>query len=123
MTPSEWPVPWQDLLWVGGILIASGLLLSLLLLGWVAWRVKKVYIPASATFVEALKATPLAVVLLLDVLDFSLDLFSAPLSWVILGRLGLAPLRNVTLIESLVPGTQFLPTMTLAWLAVRLFVR
>lgn len=123
MTPAEWSTYLENLLWIAAILVVSGLFLSLLLLGWVAWRVKKVYIPAGASFVEALKVTPLAVVLLLDVLDFSLDFFAAPFSWVILGRLGLAPLRNVTLIESLVPGTQFLPTMTLAWLAVRVFSR
>lgn len=122
MPPIEWSPQLENIFWFVLLLIIIGLFLALLLLGWVAWRVKRVYLPAGASFVDTLKVTPLAVVLLLDVLDFSLDFFSAPLSWVILGRLGLAPLRNVALIEGLVPGTQFLPTMTLAWLAVRIFL-
>jgi hypothetical protein len=29
-------------------------------------------------------------------------------------------LRGVTVVESLIPGTQFLPTMTVAWIVARL---
>lgn len=47
-------------------------------------------------------------VLLLDLLDFSLDFLSAPIAWVILG------MRGVAVVEVLIPGTQFIPTMTLA---------
>lgn len=68
----------------------------------------------------ALQATPLAVVVLLDLLDLSLDFLSAPFAWVVLGYLGLKPLRGVTMVESLIPGTQVLPTMTAAWLFVRI---
>ncbi len=59
----------------------------------------------------------------LDLLDFSLDFLSAPFAWVLLGRLGLQPLRAVTVIESLIPGTQFIPTMTAAWILARLIHR
>jgi hypothetical protein len=52
-------------------------------------------------------------------LDLSLDFLSAPFSWVLLGYLGLKPLRGVTVMESLIPGTQFLPTMTVAWIIAR----
>ena len=49
--------------------------------------------------------------------------FSAPIAWPLLGRLGLTPLRQVTVIEELIPGTQVIPTMTLAWLAARIIRR
>lgn len=121
--PSDFPIDIPNWVLPVLIVISAGLVLSLLLLIWVAWRVKRVALPAGAGFIEALRATPLAVVLLLDALDLSLDIFSAPLSWAILGRLGLAPLRAVSIIEGLIPGTQLLPTMTLAWIIVRLIGR
>ncbi len=93
---------------------------ALLLLGWVIWRVKQINLPVDADLVTALQATPFAVVLLLDLLDLSLDFFSAPISWGILTYLGLQPLRGITVIESAIPGTQSIPTMTIAWVAVRL---
>ena len=111
---------WREILYVAGALIGIGLLLSLLLLGWVIWRVKKVRIPEGADALTALRLTPFAVVLLLDLLDFSLDFLAAPFAWTLLGYLGLKPLRGVTVVESLIPGTQFIPTMTLAWIIARL---
>ncbi len=102
-----------------GMLIV-GLLLSLIVLGYIVWRVKRIQLPPGADFLTALRATPLAVVILLDLLDFSLDFLSAPLAWTILGYLGLQPLRGVSVVESLIPGTQFLPTMTAAWIIARL---
>lgn len=102
-----------------GMLIV-GLLLSLIVLGYIVWRVKRIHLPADADFLVALRATPLAVVILLDLLDFSLDFLSAPLAWTILNYLGLKPLRGITVVESLIPGTQFLPTMTVAWIIARL---
>ena len=78
-------------------------------------------IPKDADFVQTLRATPFLVVVILDLLDFGLDIFSAPISWFFLGRLGLGKLRTVTVVEALIPGSQLVPTMTLAWLAVRLF--
>ncbi|GAB4548186.1 MAG: hypothetical protein Kow0063_43120 [Anaerolineae bacterium] len=109
------------LLVAGALVLGSALLLSLLLLGLVIWRVRKIQLPPGADFLAALRATPLVVVLLLDLLDFSLDILSAPLAWVLLTRLGLGPLRGVTVVENLLPGTQFIPIMTLAWIAARLF--
>jgi len=101
-------------------MLLVGLLLSLLVAGFVVWRIKRIQLPPDADFMTALRATPLAVVILLDLLDFSLDFLSAPLAWTILSYLGLKPLRGVTVVESLIPGTQLLPTMTLAWLFARL---
>jgi hypothetical protein len=102
------------------IMAGIGLVLSLVLLAWVIWRVKRINLPADAGPIEALRATPLGVVVLLDLLDLSLDFLAAPLAWTLLSRLGLLPLRGVTVLWALIPGTQALPIMTLAWLVVRL---
>ena len=99
----------------------GGLLFAGVLFGWVIWRVRKIQLPPDADFFTALHLTPLAVVLLLDVLDFTLDILSAPVAWMLLTRLGLGPLRTVTVVEGLLPGTQIIPTMTLAWIGVRVF--
>ena len=58
---------------------------------------------------------------MIDLLDFALDFLAAPISWIILDRLGLKALRGVSTVESLIPFTQAIPTMTLAWVWVRLF--
>ena len=110
-----------DVLKAFAIIAGIGLALSLLLAAWVFWKVRRINLPAGTEFFDALRATPLSVVILLDLLDLSLDFFSAPFSWIILGRLGLEPLRTVTVIESLIPGTELLPTMTIAWLIARLW--
>ena len=104
------------LLAFGGALLFSGMLG-----GFVLWRVRKIQLPPDADFFTAIRLTPLVVVLLLDLLDFTLDFLSAPVAWLLLTRLGLGPLRGVTVVESLIPGTQIIPTMTLAWIAVRIF--
>lgn len=104
------------LLAFGGALLFSGVLGGVVL-----WRVRKIQLPPDADFVTAIRATPLVVVLVLDLLDFPLDFLSAPVAWLFLTRLGLGPLRGVTVVEGLIPGTQIIPTMTLAWIAVRVF--
>jgi hypothetical protein len=105
------------------ILIGLALTLALLLLLWIIWRVRRINLPPDADWVTAMRATPFVVVLVLDLLDFSLDFFSAPFAWILLSYLGLKPLRTVTTIESLIPGTQFLPTMTAAWIIARFMKR
>ncbi len=103
------------LLWVlGGVLVVA-----MLLLLWAIWSVRHINLPPNADFFTTLRATPFIVVLVLDLLDFSLDFLSAPIAWVFLSYLGLAPLRVVTTVETLIPGTQFLPTMTTAWIVAR----
>jgi hypothetical protein len=99
----------------------GGLLFAGLLCGWVLWRVRKVQLPPDADFFTAMRVTPLVVVVLLDVLDLTLDFLSAPVAWMLLTRLGLGPLRGVTVVEGLIPGTQIIPTMTLAWISIRVF--
>lgn len=108
------------LLYIALGLIGVSLVFSIALFGWVIWRVRRIQLPADAGFLEALRATPFTVVLLLDLLDLSLDIFAAPFAWTLLSYLGLKPLRAVTVIESLIPGTQVVPTMTIAWLFARL---
>jgi hypothetical protein len=97
-----------------------GLLLALIVLAYVLWQVKRIRLPPDADLLMTLRATPLSVVILLDLLDLSLDFLSAPFAWVLLGYLGLQKLRGVTVVESLLPGTQFIPTMTAAWIIARL---
>lgn len=92
------------------------------LLFWLALRqVRHLNIPADATFAETLHVTPFVVVLMIDILDLSLDFLAAPVAWILLDRLGLKALRGVSFVESLIPGTQLIPTMTVAWIGVRLF--
>ena len=112
-------IDWREILSTLLVIAGIGLLLSLLLLGWIVWRVRRINIPEDADPLTALRATPFAVVLLLDLLDLSLDFLAAPFSWTLLSYLGLKPLRGVTVVESLIPGTQFLPTMTVAWIIAR----
>ena len=102
-------------------LMGVALILALLLLFIVWRRVKRIYIPPDATFGETLLLTPFLVVLVIDLLDFALDFLAAPISWIILDRLGLKALRGVSVVETLIPFTQAIPTMTLAWIWVRLF--
>ena len=90
--------------------------------GYWVWRsLRRINLPEHLSFVEALQWTPLPVVILLDLLDLVFDIFAAPITWVLLGKIGLNPLRAVAAAEAVIPGTQLIPTMTLAWLGVRLF--
>ncbi len=110
-----------------GQVLGVAMLLSLALAGALLIltyrRLKRIRIPPDADFFTALRHVPLTLVLFLDLLDFGLDFLSVPIAWVILGKLGLQPLRGVTVVEEVIPGTQFLPTMTAAWLAARLLDR
>lgn len=91
-----------------------------LILIYAVYRIKSLNIPRDATFSETLHLTPLAIVIAIDLLDLGLDFLAAPLSWAILDRLGLKALRGVAAVEALIPGTQFIPTMTLCWFGARL---
>ena len=108
-----------------GLIIAAAMsvsfVLAMLLFVFAVRRLRKLDVPEDAGFGEALLYTPLALVLFIDLLDFALDILAAPFTWVILDRLGFKALRNVSVFEALLPFTQFVPTMTIAWFAVRLF--
>jgi hypothetical protein len=109
----------SDLLALAGFALVIGLAAAVVLGVWVLLRVRQLRLPEGVDFLSALRLTPLSVVILLDLLDFSLDIFGAPVAWSLLSYLGLRPLRGVTVVESLIPGTQLLPTMTIAWLVAR----
>lgn len=102
---------------------AVALVVSLVLVGWLLWRIKRINLPPGADVLDALRAAPFSVVLTLDVLDLGLDIFSAPLTWVLLTRLGLAPLRWVAVVKDLIPFADIIPAMTAAWVLVRVLDR
>lgn len=103
------------------LLIAMGVALVISAVGLaLLWRsIKALRIPANAGFFGTLRRVPLVLVVLLDLLDFGLDLFAAPVSWIVLDRLGLKGLRNKAAVEALIPFTQAIPTFTLGWVAAR----
>ncbi len=109
----------STLLWIFLALLGSAILIALLLLVWIVVRIRRINLPPNADFLVALRATPLIVVIVLDLLDLSMDIFSAPISWVLLSYLGLGPLRGVAVVKDLIPFTNFVPAMTLAWLFAR----
>ncbi len=100
------------------VMFLSGLA-GLLMLALAIRRLRKLEIPADATFAETLLLTPLSLVIAIDLLDLALDILAAPVSWAILDRLGLKALRGVATVEALIPGTQLLPTLTACWFAIR----
>jgi len=68
MSPDFSNIDIKLILTVFGIFVGVSLGLAILLLIWVIWRVKRIQLPPEADFMTALQATPLAVVVLLDLL-------------------------------------------------------
>ncbi|MBX0330348.1 hypothetical protein K2Z83_22045 [Oscillochloris sp. ZM17-4] len=104
------------------LLVAMGAALTIALIGLVLMvrQIRRLQVPHDAGFFTTMRYVPLLLVVLLDLLDFGLDFFSAPISWIILDRMGLYGLRNKAVIEALIPFTQPIPTFTLSWAAARL---
>lgn len=118
------PITVEDLRAVGLFVAATmgiSLLLALILFAFVIRRLRRLNIPPGAGFGETLQYTPLALVLFIDLLDLGLDILAAPIVWIVLDRLGLRALRNVSAVEALIPFTQFIPTLTASWIWVRFF--
>lgn len=103
--------------------MSVALVVAMLLLAIIIVQVRRIHVPPGADFATTLLYTPFLVVLFLDVLDLALDFLSAPIAWIVLDRLGLKALRGFATVESFVPFTQAIPTMSLCWLGVRLFGR
>jgi hypothetical protein len=100
--------------------MAISFVLAMILFFLVIVRLRRMDVPPNAGFSETLLYTPLLLVVFIDLLDFALDVLAAPFTWMILDRLGLKALRGFAAFEALLPFTQIVPTMTLAWFAARL---
>jgi hypothetical protein len=85
-----------------------------------ARSIRRLNIPPDTDFFTTMRHIPLALAVLLDVLDFGLDIFSAPIMWLALDRMGLPSLRNKATVEALIPFTNVIPTFTVCWFAARL---
>lgn len=102
------------------IAMAVALVIAVFGLLLIARSIRKLRVPHDADFFTTLRYVPLSLVVLLDLLDFGLDIFAAPVSWIVLDRMGLRGLRNKAAIEALIPFTQPIPTFTLSWAVARL---
>jgi len=110
-----------DLLKIFAVIAVISLVLAAVALTYAIRKLRRIRLPADADFFTAVRAVPLSLVIGLDLLDLALDVFSAPIMWVILNRTGLQALRNTAAIEALIPVTGPIPTLTIAWCAARLF--
>jgi hypothetical protein len=120
---SDLNVDWGALLKLLTVVAVVALILAGLALA-LAFRVLRrvrLRVPPNSDFFTTVRAVPLSLVVGLDLLDLALDVFSAPIIWMILNRFGLQALRNVATIEALIPISGPVPTLTLAWLAARIF--
>lgn len=86
----------------------------------IAKSIRNIRVPRDADFFTTMHYIPLTLVVLLDLLDFALDIFSAPIAWILLDRMGLPNLRNKAALEAIIPATGPIPTFTLAWFLARL---
>lgn len=86
----------------------------------IAQSIRRLHIPREADFFTTLRLVPLPLVILLDLLDLGLDIFAAPIAWVMLDRMGLPNLRNKAAIEAIIPFSGPIPTFTIAWVAARI---
>jgi hypothetical protein len=84
-------------------------------------KLRRIKIAADSDFLTTVRAVPLSLVVGLDLLDLGLDVFSTPITWLILDRLGLKALRNVATIKAVIPIGDMIPALTLAWIGARLF--
>jgi hypothetical protein len=107
------------------VAVALTTVLSLSLAGVVLYmayrKLRRIKIAADSDFLTTVRAVPLSLVVGLDLLDLGLDVFSTPITWLILDRLGLKALRNVATIKAVIPIGDMIPALTLAWLGARLF--
>jgi len=110
-----------DLLKIFAVVALIALVLAAVALAVAIRKLRRIRLPADADFFTAVRAVPLSLVVGLDLLDLALDVFSAPIMWIVLNRTGLQALRNTAAIEALIPITGPIPTLTIAWFASRLF--
>jgi hypothetical protein len=111
----------QNVLKVVGIVVLVSLTLAAVILAVAIRKLRRIRLPPNADFFTAARAVPLSLMVGLDLLDLGLDTFATPIIWLILNRSGLQALRNVASFEALIPFSGPIPTMTLAWIAARVF--
>lgn len=104
-----------------GIIVVVCLVLAVVLLALVVRRLRRIDLPPDADFWTTIRAVPFPLVLGLDLLDMALDVLATPIVWLLLSRFRLQALRNVAMVEALIPFTQVLPTFTVAWIVARVF--
>jgi len=107
---------------IAGVIMTFLALVAFLGLLWVlllALVLRRMTVDRDHAQLEALRAAPLPLVLLIDAIDLGLDFLGAPLVWLIMSRSELRALRGLSVLESLIPGTQLIPTMTISWLYAR----
>ncbi len=109
-----------QLLQILAVLALAAVVLAVVGLMLMHRRLRRIRVPANAGLATTLRSVPLGLVVILDLLDFGLDIFAAPIVWIILSRYRLESLRNTAAIEALIPFTQVIPTLTVAWFGVRL---
>ena len=112
---------WKTIFEVLGAIALIALVLSVLILVVAFRRLRRLRLPPNLDFFTAVRAVPLSLVVGLDLLDLALDSFSSPIIWFLLRRMNLESLRKVATVEAILPFTGPIPTLTLAWIAARMF--
>lgn len=111
----------QTVLKILALVALTSLVLAGVILAGAIRKLRRIRLPENADFFTAARAVPLSLMVGLDLLDLGLDIFATPIIWFILNRSGLQALRNVATFEALIPFSGPIPTMTLAWIAARVF--
>jgi hypothetical protein len=101
-------------------LMGASIFVALIGLFALARSIRRLHVPPDADFFTTMRYIPLALAILLDLLDFGLDIFSAPIMWIVLDRMGLPNLRNKATVEALIHFTNVIPTFTVCWFAARM---
>ncbi|CAA9225972.1 MAG: hypothetical protein AVDCRST_MAG93-658 [uncultured Chloroflexia bacterium] len=117
---NEWTNGLGQLIQVLAIVMVVAVVLAVLGLLLLERRLRRLRVPAGASLATTLRMVPLGLVIVLDLLDLGLDVFATPVVWIILSRYRLQALRNTAAIEALIPFTQVIPTLTIAWFVVRM---
>jgi hypothetical protein len=111
----------RTLIYTLGSIVMLCLVLASVLFALVYGRLRRIRLPPNADFWTTIRAVPLGLVIGLDLLDLALDVLATPIVWALLSRFRLQALRNVAVVEALIPFTQAIPTFTVAWFAARVF--
>ena len=104
---------------VFGVIAAVFVTIAVIGLTLLIRSMRRLQVPHDADFFTTMRLVPLPLVVLLDMLDFGMDIFAAPLVWLFLDRMGLRSLRNKAVVEALIPFSGPIPTFTIAWVAAR----